>query len=253
MVELRRVLGRRGSQSAEIVLEGPRTVGDALAAGIAPTTVIIPESGVDDDAARRVVEQLDPFVETLVVRDRVFGGLAPSVTPQPMLALAARPIADFPDSIGVEDVVLVLVEVGDPGNVGTLVRVADAVAARSVVVVGGADPWGPKAVRASAGSVLRVPVVAGSDLEPALRSLRDAGARVVATDARRGRPHDSGVLTGGVAIVLGSEPRGLDRRALDPLVDDWARIDTPGSAESLNVAMAGTLLAYEARRSASPG
>ncbi|RMH87134.1 MAG: RNA methyltransferase [Actinomyces sp.] len=177
----------------------------------------------------------------------MFGRLARTVTPQPLLALAPRPAAVLPTRLDRDDIVLVLVGVSDPGNVGTLVRVADAVAAVAVVSVGGADPFGPKAVRASAGSVLRVPVVTGHDARSVIGSLRDAGATVVATDPHGGAPHDTGVLRPPLAIVLGSEPRGLDPDVASACTTR-VRIDLPGRAESLNVAMAGTLLAVEAHR-----
>ncbi len=247
IAELRRLIGRRSSRSGQIVLEGPRTVGEANDAGFVPLTVVVPESSADDPGVRAVDEKLDPEVERLVVRDKVFTALAPSVTPQPMLAILDRPRGAVPGSFAVDDLALVLVEVSDPGNVGTLVRVADAVGAACVVVIGGADPWSPKAVRASAGSILRVPVVVMPDLADAVEPLRRAGARMIATDVREGEPHDGGALNGPVAIVLGSEPHGLDR-SIDPLIDDWVRIEMQGNTESLNVAMAGTLLAYEARR-----
>ena len=245
--ELRRLIGRRSSRSAEIVLEGPRTVGEALAVGVVPTTVIVPESSERDRAVRDVCDDLSGDVEVLVVRDKAFARLAPSVSPQPMLAIVPRPSAEIPASLGADDVVLVLVDVSDPGNVGTLLRVADAVGAVCVVCVGGSDPWSPKAVRSSAGSVLRIPVVAAGALADAAHALKAAGCRLIGTDVRAGEPHDGGVLDAPVAIVLGSEPHGLDR-SNDSLIDEWVRIDMPGNTESLNVAMAGTLLAYEARR-----
>ena len=250
VVELRRLIGRRSSRSAEIVLEGPRTIGDAIDAGLVPTVLVVPEVGVDDPAVQAVLARGADDTEVLVVRDKAFAALAPAVTPQPMLAVAPRPRATLPERLGEGDIVLVLVEIGDPGNVGTLVRVADAIAATCVVVVGGADPWGPKSVRASAGSMVRVPVVAEVDAAAALGALSAAGARIVGTDVREGEPHDSGVLAAPVAIVLGSEPHGLDR-SISPLVDAWTRIEMPGPTESLNVAMAGTLLAYEARSAAA--
>lgn len=243
IAELRRLIGRRSSRSAEIVLEGPRTVGEALEAGHVPSTVVVPESG----DGHPLLDVLPAGVEVVVTRDNVFDRLAPSVSPQPMLALVPRPVAALPATFGEGDVALLLAEVGDPGNVGTLIRVADAVGAVGVVCVGGADPWGPKTVRSSAGSVLRVPIVQLESLADASAALRAAGARVIGTDVREGEPHDGGVLDGPVAIALGSEPHGLDR-SIDELVDGWVRIDMPGNTESLNVAMAGTLLAYEARR-----
>ena len=220
--------------------------------GLRLSTVVLPESKANDASVCSLQERLDDAVEVLVVRDKVFERLAPSVTPQPMLAAAVRPQASIPTFFDVNDFALVLVGIADPGNVGTLIRVADATRAACVVVVGGADPWRPKAVRSSAGSVLRVPVVSGVDAHDVLRQLRAAGAKIVATDVREGVPHDSGVLDGPLAIVLGSESHGLDR-SIGPLVDAWVRIDMPGNAESLNVAMAGTLLAFQASRNENTG
>ena len=247
VIELRRLVGRRSSRSPEVLLEGPRTAGEALDAGIGLLTVIVPESGVTAAEVKAVVGRLAAEVELLVVRDHVFSKLAPSVTPQPMLALVPRPRTELPAVAEHGQVVLVLVGVSDPGNVGTLIRVADAVAATAVVVAGGADPWGSKAVRASAGSVLRVPVVSSMEPDVAVGMLSNRGFRVVATDVNEGEPHDSGVLASPVAIVLGSESHGLDP-SIGALVDGWATIVMPGRAESLNVAMAGTLLLYEAVR-----
>ncbi|MFT5204058.1 MAG: TrmH family RNA methyltransferase [Candidatus Aldehydirespiratoraceae bacterium] len=246
IAELRRLIGRRSSRSVDIVLEGPRTVEEALVLGYVPTTVIVPESG----AGHPLLRDMPRATEVIVTRDNAFARLAPSVSPQPMLALVPRPEAEIPTAFRATDTALVLADVSDPGNVGTLIRVADAVGAAVVVSIGGADPWGSKAVRSSAGSVLRVPVVAYDTLEVAVGDLRAAGARVIGTDVREGEPHDEGVLNGPVAIVLGSEPHGLDR-SIDPLIDAWVRIDMPGNTESLNVAMAGTLLAYEASKPVS--
>ena len=244
IAELRRLIGRRSSRSSLVIVEGPRTVGELLDAGLMPETVIVPESDRDTDAVVTVERRVDPDIEWLVVRDHVFERLAPSKSPQPMLALVARPDPSLP-SLGADAVVLVLADVGDPGNVGTLVRSAEAVAADAVVVVGGADPWGPKVMRSSAGSLLRIPIVAYDDVDDALDALREAGLRVVGTDVRAGEPHDGGVMVPPVAIVMGNEPHGLDS---ETGVDDWAHIAMPGRTESLNVAMAGTLLLFEARR-----
>ncbi len=116
--------------------------------------------------------------------------------------------------------------------------------------MGGADPWGDKAIRASAGSVLSVPVVAGEDLTEVVTALRTAGARIVGTDVRGGVRHDRGVLDPPVAIVLGSEAHGLPI-GVEELVDEQVHIEMPGRVDSLNVAMAGTVLAFETRRGRS--
>ncbi|MCY4421549.1 MAG: hypothetical protein OXC06_00615 [Acidimicrobiaceae bacterium] len=250
VVELRRLVRRRAPGDATAVLEGPRTVSEALAAGIEPSVVAVPESAAGNAAAQEVVSRLGSGTEVLVLSERAFDSVAPAKSPQPMLALVGKPRARLPESVSQDDLVLVLAGVSDPGNVGTIIRSAEACGARCVVVAGGADPWSPKAVRASAGSVLRVPVVSESGAGAALEVLRAAGTRVVAADPSEGEPHDSGVLargSGPVALVLGSESQGLDPSLLQH-VDRRVRIPMAGGAESLNVAMAATLLAFEYRR-----
>ena len=166
-----------------------------------------------------------------------------------MLAIAVRPRPELPHELGTDDIVLVLIDVADPGNIGTLIRVADATATRCVVVVGGADPWGDKSIRASAGSILRVPVVVGRRRGRG-HPPRFAPREQLSSPAMFGRgvAHDSGVLRPPAVILLGSEAHGLPHD-VDELVDFVVHIEMPGQAESLNVAMAGTLLAFEARRS----
>ena len=233
-----------------MVLEGPRTVADALAAGLEPSLVAMPQRAQGERTVEAVLERLGRGTDVLVVADGAFDSLAPAATPKPMLAVVARPEAEIPTSMRHDDLALVLVGVADPGNTGTIIRSAGACEARCVVVVGGADPWAPKAVRASAGAVLRVPVVAAADAAEALRALRAAGARILVADAHDGVPHHSGALAAGgrpVALVLGSESHGLDS-ALGEMADVRVRIPMAGGTESLNVAMAATLLAFEYRR-----
>lgn len=246
--ELRRLVRRRAPGDAAVVLEGPRTVSEALTAGIEASAVAVPESATDDVRVQELLARLSPGVEILVLSDRAFDSVASAVSPQPVLALVDKPRACWPESMAEDDLVLVLVGVSDPGNVGTIIRTAEACAACCVVVVDGADPWAPKAVRASAGSVLRVPVVQASDAVVVLAELRAAGATIVAADSHDGADHDSGVLAAGqgpVALVLGSESHGLDSSLP---ADRRVRIPMAGETESLNVAMAATLLAFEYRR-----
>lgn len=232
-----------------MVLEGPRTLSEALAAGIEPSVVVAAASVIDSPPVADVLDRLAAGAELLALTDQAFESVAPAVSPQPVLALIEKPRAVMPGSLAHGDLVLVLIGVSDPGNTGTIIRTAEACASRCVVVVGGADPWAPKAVRASAGSVLRVPVVLAADADAALKALRAAGASVVAADSREGEAHDSGVLArpSPVALVLGSESHGLGH-SIYALADRRVRIPMAGDTESLNVAMAATLLAFEYRR-----
>ena len=239
---------RRAPSDSTVFLEGPRSLSEALDAGIQLSAVFVAESAVHAPAVRDSLDRLNAGIEVLTLTDRAFESVTPAVSPQPVLAVVGRPAAELPRSLARHDLVLVLVGVSDPGNTGTIIRTAEACAARCVVVVGGADPWAPKAVRASAGSVLRVPVVQATDAEAVLEALRAEGAAVVAADPRDGARHDAGVLAAGkraVALVLGSESHGLDPSLP---IDHRVRIPMAGSIESLNVAMAATLLAFETRR-----
>lgn len=233
-----------------MVLEGTRTLSEALVAGIEPSVVITAESSRDSPPVVDILDRLAPDVEVVVLADRAFESVAPAASPQPVLAVVDKPQAAIPESLAPDDLVLVLVGVSDPGNTGTIIRTARACAASCVVVAGGADPWAPKAVRASAGSVLSVPVVQAADAGAVLEALRAAGAAIVATDPHNGARHDSGVLdaaAGPVALVLGSESHGLGP-GLRERADYRVRIPMAGDTESLNVAMAATLLAFEYRR-----
>jgi TrmH family RNA methyltransferase len=142
------------------------------------------------------------------------------------------------------DLVLVLDRLQDPGNLGTLIRTADAVGAAGVVLLEPcADPFDPKVVRGSMGSIFHVPLLRASDVAATLAALHGRGLRIAGADAHRGVDWGDGLWSGPVALVLGNEARGLSPDVI-PHVDAWARLPIPGQAESLNVAVAGGVLMY---------
>ena len=166
------------------------------------------------------------------------------VTPQAAAAIARIPAAWQGEPHGL---VLVLVDVGDPGNAGTIVRVAEAAGATAVVSCGdGVDLWNPKCVRAAAGSLFRMPVRTDSDALATVRGLAGAGMRLLATVAGADRSLDAVDLTGDVAVLLGNEAHGL--RAEVAEAAEAVGIPMAGRVESLNVAMAATVVAFEAAR-----
>jgi TrmH family RNA methyltransferase len=147
-----------------------------------------------------------------------------------------------------EGLVLVAVTVRDPGNAGTLIRSAEAAGASGVVFCGNSvDPHAPKVVRSSAGAVFGIPVVEADDPVKVLDALGGQGRRRLAAVASGGESFDRVDLTGPVALVLGNETDGLPAR-LDAHVDGRVTIPVEPPAESLNVGMAGTVLAFEAVR-----
>jgi TrmH family RNA methyltransferase len=156
----------------------------------------------------------------------------------------SRTVAD--DVLATASFVLVADRLADPGNLGTVVRSAEACGVEVVVATPGTvDPLNPKVVRAAAGALFHVPV-----LQAPLDAVRAAGLRLVGTSSHHGTSHTAFAWTGRLAIVLGSEAHGLRD---DAPVDDWVRIGHRGRAESLNVAMAATVLAFEAARQREGG
>jgi RNA methyltransferase, TrmH family len=165
------------------------------------------------------------------------------------VAVAQQPevsIAGFVAPVANTDFCVVAIDVADPGNLGTLMRTAEASGASGVVVAGDStDPFSPKAVRASAGSVLRVPLVVERDTSLVLRVLGERWT-LVATGAE-GQPFDEVMFDPCPAILLGSEAHGLSAEMMDA-ADVVVAIPMAGEVESLNVATAGAVLAFELAR-----
>ena len=191
--------------------EGEDLVDAARAAGIEPVDLLV--------AGENIVPELLGSVSTL---------------PHPARVIGLYRAADLPR--GVRDATLALWRVGDPGNVGTLIRTADAFGAAVALSEGCADPLGAKALRASAGAIFRVP----------LCSWDAAPGRRVALVAHGGKPFSELDLELPITFLLGSEREGLP----DDLVAGCikATVPLPGGAESLNVAAAGAIVLYEASR-----
>jgi RNA methyltransferase, TrmH family len=244
---LRRLSGRRSARSAEgaFVIDGPTLLADALDAGV-PIDDVVAEPTCPEELLARAA------ADGAVVRsvaDGVLARVTDTVTPQSVAAIGRfADVAPAAAAVAAGPLALVLVGVGDPGNAGTLLRSAEAAGAGAVLFCDGSvDPYGPKSVRASAGSVFRVAVTRSADAGEALACLESAGLRTVATVARGARPYDEDDLAGPVALVVGSEPHGLPEhvaaRAMGAVT-----IPMAGRTESLNVGMAGTILCFESLR-----
>jgi TrmH family RNA methyltransferase len=244
---LRRLSGRRSARSDEgaYVIDGPTLLAEALAAGV-PLHEVLAEPSCPDElleraaAAGATVRRVDAGVLARVTD---------TVTPQPVAAIAALPGATSADAAAAAGpLALVLVGVGDPGNAGTLLRSAEGAGAGAVMFCDGSvDPYAPKCVRASAGSVFRLVVVRDASSSEALRHLSAAGVATVGTLARGAPPYDEADLARPVALVLGSEAHGLSEAAAGQ-VERTVTIPMAGRTESLNVGMAGTILCFESLR-----
>jgi TrmH family RNA methyltransferase len=243
---LRRLVGRRSAREAEraFVVEGAKVLADALDAGAPVESVYVAPGGRALPVVRRAHEAGTRVVDLAAgVVERVAG----TVTPQPVLAVVGQ--VDVPlDRLRGTAFVVVCVDVRDPGNLGTILRSAEAAGAGGLVCGDGSvDVYNPKTVRASAGSLFHVPVVAGGSAVDILDDMASWGLRRIATVAHGGTPLDDVDLRAPVALVLGNEAHGLPAD-VDPHVDERVTIPMVGRSESLNVGMAAAVLSFEVAR-----
>lgn len=229
-----------------VLVEGIRSVREALDAGAEPLfAVTSPRLDTLAWGAALRARVAEVVGEVAAVDDAELTGLADTDHPQGVLLVCAQPAWD-PARLGDGSRWLVVDAVQDPGNVGTLVRAATAFALDGVLALDGtADPWGPKAVRASAGTVFRMPVTQ-LRVEEALALLDAAGVPLVVADAR-GADVASVPPAERWALAVGNEGAG-PRESLRAAAARTVRIPMPGPAESLNAGVAGAILLYALTR-----
>jgi TrmH family RNA methyltransferase len=237
----------RARAGGRFLLEGPEGIRSALEAGHVPETLLATERAATRHAglvnlARRRGAQVG------LVAEPVLSALAATTTPQGLVAVlpsVVRPLEALPAS---PRLVCVLAEVRDPGNLGTVLRAADAFGADAVVTTSGSvDPQSPKAARAAAGSLFHLPVVAGAPWPALATALRGRGLRLVGADPHATTTLERAPLDEPVALVLGNEAHGLPVQVAADL-DLLVRVPLAGRAESLNLAAAAAVLLYEATR-----
>lgn len=236
MRALRTVLSsRRGDV---VGIEGFHLLREAIASGLALTTVFVRE----DQAA--VIDRFasDAVGEVLLLSAAAFDWAASTEQAQGVAAILKRPDPAYTPRTG--DLLLVADGLQDPGNLGTLIRSAEAFGAAAVALTPNTvDPWNGKCLRAAAGAAFRLPLPRWDD--DLLQALRAVGARVFAAVARSESFAHTTELTGSVVIVIGNEGAGVSPEML-ALADEHITLATSGPTESLNAAVAGSLLLYEA-------
>jgi len=246
--ELRRALTfPRRSDSGLAGVEGPHLIAEALRSGLHIASVFAAEG-----AERLLAElELPDEVEVLRMPKELLDSALTTETPQPVAALVEPPEWTWAKLVGdgkkAPALIVVLSGLQDPGNLGTIVRSAEAFGANGVLCLSGTvSAWNPKAVRASAGSLFRVPVLTASEAE-AVAQLRGAGVRLYVTAANGSEPADLANLAEPVALVIGNEGSGVSPE-LATCADGAIAIPCPGPVESLNAAVATSILLYEASR-----
>lgn len=262
----RSALSGEHGEDGLVGIEGARLVEAALGSRLHVEALLISDSG--ERHLTRVAPLLPAEVQILRTSDRLFAGIADTQTPQGIAALVRPPRTTIETLLRGAALIVVLVGLQDPGNVGTILRAAEAFGATGAAAcpagsMGTSDPFGPKALRASAGSALRIPLVQGLAAGVLLSKFRAAGvktyAAVAASDGDDHRQRSSPLLRpweidwkSSAALLIGNEGNGLPTdvvKATDARV--WiphVASATPVGVESLNAAMAATVLLYEAMR-----
>ncbi len=224
-------------------METPKLVLEAFESGHTVESVIIPSDVHPDPDIAEACES--SHTKLFALDADAFAKLSDAKTPQPALAVVEAPSLELGERFeGLTGLVVVLVEVADPGNVGTLIRTAEASGCVGVIVTAGtADVLSPKVVRASSGSMLRVPI-AEVPLDDLTATLRGLDVQTIAT-AIDGEPYTGFTVEAGrlSALLLGSEAHGLDSEIASS-AEATVSIPMHGRVESLNVATAGAVLAF---------
>lgn len=239
-VKLHRHTGRR--RAARFLAEGPNLVEAALRRGL------VSEVFVTENAAERFADLL-AGAPTQLVTERAAKALSDTVTPVGLVAVCTIPDAGLAQVLAdAPTLVAVPVGVSEPGNAGTIIRVADAMGADAVVLAGpSVDPYNGKCLRASAGSIFSIPVIAEPDTQAVVAGLRDAGLQVLATVLDGSVSLDDVDLARPTAWLFGPEAHGLPPDVVE-LATARVRIPMAGNAESLNIGSAAAICLYQSAR-----
>lgn len=244
------------TEAGDCAIEGLRILEEAIRSGLRFSAVFFRESA--QDRAERLLPQIGAQVETLLLPDKLFDSLVPSESPQGVAALVRLKEFSLDDLVEQERLqvgpIVVLAGLQDPGNLGTILRSSEAFGSAGVVLgEGTVSPYNSKVVRASAGSVFRLPFVHGhgksatAKLEEVSEKLRAKGVRLIATSSHKGTPLDRADLKSAAAIFFGNEGAGLSRDVMAKMDEVVAIPHTP-QVESLNAGVAASIVLYEAAR-----
>jgi TrmH family RNA methyltransferase len=246
--QMRRAFSRAElTEDGACAIEGVRIVEEAIRSGLRFDAVFFSESA--GGQAKRLLPQIAAQVETAVLPDKLFASVVPSETPQGVAALVRyrqSSLADLLAKIATGPLVAVA-GLQDPGNLGTILRSAEAFGVAGVVLgEGTVSPFNAKVVRGSAGSIFRLAVVRAKFAE-VLVKLRENSVRLAATSSHKGVPLPEANLAGPLAVLIGGEGAGISKDVM-AMVDEILAIPHAPQVESLNAGVAASIVLYEIAR-----
>lgn len=252
---LHQLLDRKGrEEQGRFLVEGAHLVEEALKSGAEVTTILYDNDRDLDPACRRALENHPLDVHVVAASAAVLGKLSETKSPQGIVAEVKKTAADWSEwldqkgSSGDDLLVLFLDEIQDPGNLGTILRTAEAAAIDAVVLgKGSVDVYNGKVVRATMGALFRLPVFTRSLPETASEWRADGGRLLVSSLQKESVSYDEADYSKRTAIVIGNEGRGVSQAIMDE-ADQFVHIPIYGQAESLNAAVAAGIFVFEAQR-----
>jgi TrmH family RNA methyltransferase len=229
-----------------VAIEGVKTIDEAIRSGIKIHAVLFSDGGTA--RAEHLLPQVPKQAETIVVADEIFKSVVETRTPQGVAALIEFKSHTLESMLRADDPLLVVAHgLQDPGNLGTITRTAEAFGAAGLILCEGTvSRYNAKAIRASAGSSFRLPTVTAK-FDPIANQLRERNIRLIGTSSHEGSALPETDLRGAIAIVIGNEGAGLPKPVVSRL-DALLTIPHASQVESLNAAMAASLILYEASR-----
>jgi len=242
---------RRAFQNGELVdgwcaIEGVRVIEEAIRSGLRFRALCCAESA--EQRMEKLLPQMSSHVEIVALPDDVFASAVATESPQGVAALVGWPVFQLDGVLRATEKPLLLGTIGvqDPGNLGTIIRSAEAFGAAAVLLgEKTVSQFNSKVIRASAGSSFRLPTISAK--AAVVEGLKSRGLRVAATSSHKGKPIDEIDLSGGLIVMVGSEGAGVPREYL-AIADDLIRVPHEERVESLNAAVAASVILYEARR-----
>lgn len=248
VAQFRRVSRLSTPTDSTVLLDGPRLIEEARRAGVRIDLLAVSTAKAVARRTAAIVDRLDSSTRVVRVSPSVMAALSPVSTPSGLTALATRRPAHLEDTADTpRPLVVGLSGVQDPGNTGAVIRAVEAGGASGVVTVGGADPYGWKALRGAMGSTFRLPVVRSPDPDPVRREARVRGLRVMAAVPHGGTRLTETDLGNPCLVWLGAEGHGLATDLVET-ADEVITIPMHTPVSSLNIAVAAALIIYEAAR-----
>ena len=244
-----------GQPPDSLLLDGAHLVSEALAAGVPVRHVVVSSDALERDDIRAIVNAIaGRGIDVAAASAAVMQAISPVRSASRIAAIGQRPEADVALMYGGDAALVVIAaDLQDPGNLGAIVRVAEAGGASGLIAAGTtANPFGWKALRGSMGSALRLPVGVDRAPDHAAAGARRHGCRLVALVPRGGQPHVEADWRGRVAILVGGEGAGIARSLVDA-ADVQVTIPMERPVESLHAAVAAAVVIYEARRQRTSG